>query len=191
MRIYRILVALAAIAGHVISSSPALAAQTRPDSTLRGLEVMIGDWAPSQRQRPPADHVVHRYTWTVGGKAIRIQEGFRVTAPETAELDGFVYWNPATERVEFVAVAGHGPGQGRFFQGEYTVLADGAVERTYDVFYRTLADTPGEEFGGTRRRYREVYRRISADSTAATLDWWHNGAWRPFGPGLYGIVRRR
>jgi hypothetical protein len=193
----RLLFALAFVACALTGASPTAAAQTVPDSTLRGLEPMVGDWAPSanpppsQRRRPPANFIVHRYAWTVGGKALRILEGFQADAPEMAGLDGMIYWNPATERIEFVAVAGHGPGEGRFFQGEYRVLTDGSIERVYDVFYRTLADMPGEELGGSRRRYREVYRRVTADSVAASLDWWRDGAWQPFGAGEYGIVRRR
>lgn len=172
------------------------AAQATGDSTLIGFTNLVGSWSPSrnpgrtQQPVPPPDFVLHRYSWTVNGKALRVQENFRAANPGAAELDGMVYWNPATERVEFLAVAGGGPGQGRLFQGEYRVLADGAVERVYDVFYRTLADTPGEEFGGSRRRYREIYRRVTADSVSVLLDWWHEGQWRPFGPGKYAMVRR-
>jgi hypothetical protein len=117
----------------------------------------------------------------VGGKAIQIRESFRLGRAQDALLAGFVYWNPATERVEFVAVAGPGPGEGRMFTGKYRALDDGTIERTYDVFYRTLADVPGEGFGGLRRRYRERYRMVTRDSIASTLEWFHEGTWRPYG----------
>jgi hypothetical protein len=171
-------------------------AQATGDSTLIGFAALVGSWSPSrspgrtQQPVPPPDFVLHQYAWTVNGMALRVRENFRAAHPEAEELDGMVYWNPATERVEFLAVGGGGPGQGRLFQGEYRVLADGAVERVYDVFYRTLADTPGEEFGGSRRRYREIYRWVTADSVKVSLDWWHERQWRPFGPGAYAMVRR-
>lgn len=163
---------------------------TQPDSTLVGLSRLVGEWAPGPRvARRAGEPVVHDYSWTVGGKALRMRENYKLGGPEHAEVDGLVFWNPALERIQFVAVGGHGPGQGRYFEGEYRVLADGAVERVYDVYYRTLADTPGEELGGGRRRYREVYRWVTPDSLQATLDWWRDGRWQPFGPGVYTLVR--
>jgi hypothetical protein len=146
---------------------------------------MIGRWRPLglpdslASLDPPI--VAHEYAWTVGRKAIRIREGFRADDPESAQLEGLVHWNPATERIEFVAVAGHGPGEGRLFKGEYVQLDDGRIQRIYDVFYREAADVPGEAFGGMRRRYREIYRFVRPDSVASTLDWFHDGAWRGFG----------
>ncbi len=163
-----------------------------PDSTLAGLSRLVGLWgpatlAPGQRGQP----IVHDYSWTVGSKALRIREGYLLGHTEDAQLDGMVYWNPSTETIQFVAVAGKGEGQGRFFTGEYRVLADSTVERTYDVYYRTLVDTPGEQLGGSRRRYREVYRWVTPDSVHATLEWWRDGRWQPFGPGTYDVVRVR
>jgi hypothetical protein len=158
-----------------------------PDSTLAGLAGLIGEWAPGPGG--PTGVIVHRYDWTVGGKALRVREGYPTGAVEKAELDGLAYWNPATERIEFTAVAGRGPGQGRYFEGEYRILENGAVERIYDVFYRTLADMPGEELGGSRRRYREVYRFADPDTIEATLEWWRDGRWQPFGPGAFTVVR--
>jgi hypothetical protein len=52
------------------------------------------------------------------------------------------------------------------FRGRYFRHADGLIERQYDAFYRTLADFPGEELGGLRRRYRETVRFVSPDSIA-------------------------
>jgi hypothetical protein len=91
--------------------------------------------------------------------------------------------------VQFVAVAGHGDGEGRYFEGEYQRLADGRIERTYDVFYRTATDTPGDQFGGTRRRYRDTYV-VTGDSIGSTLTWFHEGAWRPFGGFASGAFKR-
>ncbi|MGH7631535.1 MAG: hypothetical protein ACREOF_19540 [Gemmatimonadales bacterium] len=166
-----------------------------PDSTVAGLSRLVGLWGPSASspraaQRPELRRrVVHDYSWTVQGKALRLREGYALGHREMAELDGLIYWNPATERIEFVAVGGPGPAEGRLFLGEYRLLADSAIERIYDVFYRTLADTPGEELGGARRRYREVYRPVGPDTIEATLDWWRGGRWEPFGPGTYTVVR--
>jgi hypothetical protein len=139
--------------------------------------------------RQPDQPIVHDYSWTVGGKALRIREGYRLGQHEAAELDDMVFWNPATERIQFVAVAGRGPDRSRYFEGEYHILADSTVERVYDVFYRTLADTPGEQLGGARRRYREIYRWVTPDSVRASLDWWRAGRWQPFGPDSYTVVR--
>lgn len=164
------------------------------DSTLAFLEPMIGEWHPAElpdsleQLTPPI--VGHAYEWTVGRKAIRLREIYRAGSADAAQLDGLVYWNPATERVEWVAVAGHGEGEGRLFAGEYRQLADGAIERTYDVFYRSAADMPGEVFGGSRRRYRETYRFESPNRIASTLDWFHDGAWRGFGPFAIGGATR-
>lgn len=164
------------------------------DSTLAFLEPMIGSWQPMglpdslMQLDPPI--VGHDYQWTVGRKAIRLRESFRLGDPDAARLDGLVYWNPATERIEFTAVAGPGPGQGRLFKGVYRQLENGTIERTYDVFYRTLADMPAEVFGGSRRTYRERYTFLTPDSVASQLDWFHDGAWRGFGPFATGSFRR-
>ncbi len=173
--------------GAVAAAPRSAAAQIPSDSVLRGLAPLIGAWSPSGRP----EVVVHEYSWTVGVNAIRIRENFPPGRAADAELVGLVYWNPALERIELIAVAGHGSGQGRMFSGEYRVLADGRIERVYDVFYRTLTDTPAEELGGASRRYREIYRWPAPDSLVATLDWWHQGSWRPFGPGTYTLVRRK
>jgi hypothetical protein len=155
------------------------------DSALTFLTPLVGAWHPLglpdsiARLDPPV--VGHSYQWTVGRKAMQLREIYRLGSEADAQLQGMVYWNPASERVEFVAVAGHGPGEGRLFTGEYRQLSDGSIERTYDVFYRTAADTPGDHLGGSRRRYREVYRFGAPDSIAATLEWFHGGEWRPFG----------
>jgi len=188
---------LGGLLGGPVHPLPAQEAPVRgylADSTLAFLEPLIGEWHPAElpdsleQLTPPI--VGHAYEWTVGRKAIRLREIYRAGSADAAQLDGLVYWNPATERVEWVAVAGHGGGEGRLFVGEYRQLADGAIQRTYDVFYRSLADTPGEAFGGSRRRYRETYRFESADRIASTLDWFHDGAWRGFGPFATGGATR-
>ncbi|HSA57595.1 MAG TPA: hypothetical protein VLE53_17915 [Gemmatimonadaceae bacterium] len=182
-------------------STPAVADAQDPavrgylaDSSLSFLVPLIGAWRPLsvpdslKRLDPPI--VAHAYRWIVGRRAIQLLESFRSGQPDSALLSGMIYWNPATERVEFVAVAGRDVGEGRLFIGEYRTLADGSIERTYDVFYRTLADTPAEQVGGSRRRYREVYRLVTSDSIESTLDWFHDGAWRPYGPFARGAFRR-
>ncbi len=167
----------------------------QPDEHLAAFESLVGLWGPPAEvtERIPrlANRVIHDYRWSVGGNALQLREGYPVGSPGEAELAGMIYWNPALEIIEFVAVAGHGPGQGRVFRGEYRVLEDGSIERTYQVFYRTLADIPGEELGGMARRYREIYTPVTSDSTRATLEWWQEGAWRPFGPGVYHLIRVR
>lgn len=164
------------------------------DSSLVFLEPLVGSWRPTglpdslAALDPPI--VAADYRWTVGKKAMRIHESFRGDDVDAADLDGLIYWNPATERVEFVAVAGHGPGQGRLFIGEYHELEDGAIARTYDVFYRAPTDVPGEVYGGLRRRFREVYRPVTRDSLSTALDWFHDGAWRGYGSFATGAFER-
>jgi hypothetical protein len=188
MRTLHLLLAAGLLGPLAASAQTPMAPQ--PDSTLLGLSRLVGLWgASSQQAHGPGQPIVHDYAWTVGGKALRVRESYPMGSPDLAELDGMVFWNPATERIQFVAVAGRGSGQGRYFEGEYRVLADSTVERTYDVFYRTLADTPGEELGGARRRFREIYRWVTPDSVSASLEWWLRGRWRPFGPGAYSVVR--
>lgn len=188
-------VLLVALGGRREQSGPPSSSPMAPGDTSRlaGLEALVGAWSPPaavQASRPRyRGHVVHAYAWTVGRQAMRLREGFTLGHPDEALLDGLVYWDPATERIEFVAVAGPGPGEGRFFHGEYHLLEDGSIERIYDVFYRTLEDMPGEELGGSRRRYREVYIPITADSMDSTLEWWMDGAWRPYNRGRYAVVR--
>ena len=180
--------------------APALAAQATQvrgyltDSSLAFLGPLVGMWRPLHvpdsiaRLDPPV--VAQDYRWTVGRKALVHRERFRKGQPESSALTGLVFWNPATERVEWVAVAGAGEGEGRFFSGEYRLLENGAIEREYDVFYRAPADVPGDAFGGLRRRYRETYRLVTPDSIATTLEWFHDGAWRPFGPFARGAFKR-
>jgi hypothetical protein len=161
------------------------------------LEPLIGRWEPDVdasvlRVRPELrERIVHDYAWTVGRQAIRVREGYRAGHPDEAELEGLIFTDPATQRVELIAVAGHGAGQGRLFRGEYVLLADGRIERVYDVHYRTPADMPGEELGGTRRRYREIHTIESGDRVSITLDWWRDGGWQPFAVGKYAIRRVR
>jgi hypothetical protein len=170
-------------------------AQSPPANPLAFLEPLLGEWAPVVpdsilRQRPQLrDQVVHRYEWSVGRNALRIREGYPRGKPMESELDGIIYWDPSTQRVLFEAVAGRGDGQGRVFHGEYTLLSDGRIERVYDVSYRTLTDTPGEELGGNRRRYREVYTIDATGTANATLDWWLGGRWVPFAMGKYSFKR--
>jgi hypothetical protein len=73
--------------------------------------------------------------------------------------------------------------------GTWTPLADGRVERLYDVYYRTLADTPGEDQGGSRRRYRDVWAADGPNAITHTLEWWHEGRWQPYARGNYRLVR--
>jgi hypothetical protein len=166
-----------------------------PDSTVRALEPLIGRW-----RIPPGDSLLARNPelerlvvieaqWLVGGKAIRYREHVWPDSTRGGELEGLIYWDPAEERLELIAVAGHGPGQGRLFVGELKPLADGRIEKVYDVFYRTLADTPGEELGGRRRRYREIIEVAGPDRLTHTLEWWRDGRWQPFGRGRYELVR--
>lgn len=88
-----------------------------------------------------------------------------------------------------MGVGGPGEGQGRLFVGTWTPLADGRVERLYDVYYRTLADMPGEELEGSRRRYRDVWAADGPDAITHTLEWWHEGRWQPYARGSYRLVR--
>lgn len=186
----------ALIVGLLLLTARSLDAQAgSKENPLKFLEPLIGQWAPvvpdSVLQRLPhlRSLVIHLYEWTVGQNAIHVRENFPVGKPRESELDGMIYWDPTTQRVHFVAVGGHGPDKGRLFQGEYQLLADGRIERVYDVFYRTTSDTPGGELGGSRRRYREVYTITPNGMASATLDWWLNGRWTPFAMGRYEFKR--
>ncbi len=178
----RLCLLLVAAVGTIAAPAPAQVAPVPVEASLAFLEPMMGVWAPTglPDRIVPAD-VAQSYEWVVGGKAVRIKEGMRAAPDGTPQMEGMVYWNPATDRVEFVAVAGKGPGQGRLFVGEYRLLADGGVERIYDAYYRSLEDIPGETLGGMRRRYREVYRFTDDDHISSTLEWWRDGAWVGFG----------
>lgn len=165
------------------------------DSTLTFLAPLIGEWTPvlpdSILQQIGHQPISGNYRWVVGERAIMFRESYPAGGdPEQALLQGMIYWNPATERVELVAVAGPGDGQGRLFRGEYRMREDGTIEREFDVYYRTLADIPGEQFGGSRRRYLETVTFVTPDSVATSLKWWHDGAWRPFGRFATGSQRR-
>lgn len=185
---------LALYAGDLTAQTPQTAVRGYlSDSSLAFLTPLVGAWRPLhipdslRRLDPPI--VALDYRWTVGGKAVSLRESFRGSA-DSALLTGLVYWNPATERVELLAVAGKGDGEGRVFMGEYRELEGGVIERVYDVFYRAAPDVPGEQFGGLRRRYRETYRVVTPDSIASTLDWFHDGTWRPYGQFARGSFRR-
>lgn len=156
------------------------------DSTLGFLAPLIGEWTPllpdSVIRQIGHRPIAGNYQWVVGRRAIMFRESYPAGGdPDQALLHGMIYWNPATEKVEFVAVAGPGDGEGRLFEGTYRLREDGAIEREYDVFYRTLADIPAEVHGGSRRRYLETATFTAPDTIATTLRWWFDGAWRPFG----------
>ncbi len=187
----------AAIVAALVLCGNAALSQAPANNPLAFLQPLIGEWVPNVpdsilRQRPELKNLVaHHYAWTVGRNAIRLRENYARGKPDSSELDGLIYWDPTKQLVEFVAVAGHADGQGRLFHGEYTRLSDGRIERVYDVQYRTKADMPGEELGGTRRRYREVYTVESRTVLSFTLEWWRDGRWQPFGYGVGKYVLTR
>jgi hypothetical protein len=155
------------------------------DSSLALLRPLIGRWRPLMVVGPSVPEgetlVAEEYRWVVGGKAIHYFENFLLSRPDSAQVDGLIYWNPATERVELVAVAGSGVGQGHLYTGEFHQLEDGTLERVFDGFYRSREDIPADAFGGMRRRYRQRFQFFTADSVGFSLEWFHDGAWRPFG----------
>jgi hypothetical protein len=165
------------------------------DPTLRPFAFLVGRWGippgdPVLEQRPAlADMVILEIAPMVGGKALRYREHVPDRGAGEAELEGLVWWSPPGERVELLAVAGREDGQGRMFTGTLTPLADGRVEKVYDVYYRTLADTPGEELGGSRRRFREVWAARGPDVLTHSLEWWRDGRWQPWARGRYSLVR--
>lgn len=184
---------VAALAASLLLPGARPVAAQVAQNPLAALEPLLGAWgAPpaALEQRPELEHrVIHDYSWTVGENALRVRESYSIDAPDEAEFEGLVYLHPDTGELGMIGVAGRGEGQGRLFQCTYRVLEDGRIERDYEVFYRTPADMPAAELGGTSRRFREVYT-IEGDTLAATLDWWRDGAWQPFGPGTYELVRR-
>jgi hypothetical protein len=167
-------------------------AQTQPpvhgylnDSSLALLRPLIGLWRPLVVYNPSAiapgkTLVAEDYRWTVGGRAIHYRENYPLPEADSALVDGMIYLNPATERVEFLAISGAGAA-GHLYVGEYHQLEDGTLERVFEAFYRAPADVPGDAYGGLRRRYRQRFQLFSADSVGFTLEWFHDGAWRPFG----------
>lgn len=188
----------ACLAWAALAPVPAAAQDLTPIVTaadMQALDFMTGRWwIPRGEEvltRNPelTDVVILEVTPIVGGHAMRVLEHTPVTGPADAEVDGMIYWDPAEERLEFVAVGGRAEGQGRLFVGEYRALADGRVERVYDVHYRTAADMPAEDRGGSRRRYREVYAPDGPDGLTHSLEWWVGGEWRPFGQGRYRLER--
>ena len=187
----------ACLAASPLVSAPAAAqavtGTVTPDETIAAIAFLEGRW-----RVPSADSALQQYpelaeldiveaTWVVGGKAMRWRD--HVQPNGVAEAEGLVYWDPALEKIRFVGVGGPGEGQGRLFVGTWTPLADGRVERLYDVYYRTLADTPGEELGGSRRRYRDVWAADGPDTIIHTLEWWHEERWQPYARGDYRLVR--
>lgn len=156
------------------------------DSSLAFLKPFLGRWRPVVTYAPPGQSaparvVAEDYRWAVGAKAILYRENYPFPAEDSAQVVGMIYWNPSTERVEYLGVSGTGVGQGHLYQGEYHELEDGSVERVFEGFYRTLEDIPGDAFGGTRRRFRQRFEFVTPDTIAYQLEWFHNGAWRPFG----------
>lgn len=185
-RITSILLAVGVTAVPLAAQQPSAARGFLSDSSLAFLAPLIGEWIPllpdSMIRRIGFQPVAGSYRWVVGRQAIQFRESYRAGGdPDSALLHGMIYWNPASETVEFTAVAGPLAGQGRLFRGAYRQREDGTIEREYDVFYRTLADTPGESHGGSRRRYLETVTFVTPDTISTTLKWWFDGAWRPFG----------
>jgi hypothetical protein len=43
------------------------------------------------------------------------------------------------------------------------------------------AAAPAAARGGPGRRFRQRFEFFSADSVGYSLEWFHDGAWRPFG----------
>jgi hypothetical protein len=170
---------------------PTLAAQSAPpvrgylnDSSLALLRPLIGRWRPlvvyNAAALPPGAMIVAEdFRWTFGGKSIHYRENYVAPNADSALVEGTIYWNPATERVEFRAVSA--AGAGHLYVGEYRALADGRLEREFTGYYQSAADVPADALGGTRRRFRQRFEFFSADSVGYSLEWFHDGAWRPFG----------
>lgn len=187
MRVIRLL-----LIGALALSARPVSAQAL-DSTLAPLAGLLGGWmVPDQvaAQRPElaGQYIVHASP-VVGGHAIRYREHVPFGEPAVAELEGLIVWHPAEEHYRLFAAAGRGDPGGRIFVGTLTPLADGRIEKVYDVYYRTAADVPGEEHGGLRRRYREIIEFPTVGRMVFTLDWWVDGRWQPFGAGRYELGR--
>jgi hypothetical protein len=101
---------------------PTLAAQSAPpvrgylnDSSLALLRPLIGRWRPlvvyNAAALPPGAMIVAEdFRWTFGGKSIHYRENYVAPNADSALVEGTIYWNPATERVEFRAVSVAGAG---------------------------------------------------------------------------------
>lgn len=174
---------------HAATPSPDEPAAQAPNP-LAGLAPLVGRWALPEsdsvlQARPTLRTlIVAENRWTAQGHALHHRENFRPDDPEAAQLDGIIYWDPAQGRIRFVAATAYGG----VFDGEYAVLHDGRIARTYDVYYPTPDAAPGDQ-PGTRRRYRESYTVVGADSLHAALEWWRDGRWQPFRGGTYGLRR--
>lgn len=185
-----LVVSLALVPGHGGSPAPVWAGP-QAGNPLAGLAPLVGRWSIPESDsivlsRPELRTlIVAENAWAAQGRVIHHRENFQPGDPAGAQLDGIVYWDPVQERIRFVA----GTGYGGVFEGEYAVWNDGRIARTYDVYYPTPDAAPGDELGGRRRRYREVYAVVGTDSLHATLDWWKDGGWQPFRRGEYGLRR--
>jgi hypothetical protein len=180
---------------------PTLAAQSAPpvrgylnDSSLALLRPLIGRWRPlvvyNAAALPPGAMIVAEdFRWTFGGKSIHYRENYVAPNADSALVEGTIYWNPATERVEFRAVSA--AGAGHLYVGEYRALADGRLEREFTGYYQSAADVPPDALGGTRRRDPQRVELLAADTLGDTHEWFHNRAWRPFGVQLANNTHHR
>jgi hypothetical protein len=76
-----------------------------------------------------------------------------------------------------VGAAGAGP----LSVGEYRAPAAGRLERSCPGNYQSAAADPAAARAGPGGRFRQRFEFFSADSVGYSLEWFHDGAWRPFG----------
>jgi hypothetical protein len=176
--------------GAATDTGPAARQQS---DKLAAFAAFIGEWLPAPddavlEQRPDMrGKVAHALEWGPRRMHLRVLENYPSGNPDEAVAQGFVYWDHLDQAFNFAMSTAYG----WTFEGKYRLPGNGSLERTYDVHYRDGEEyIPVPEMGGQLRRFRETYVLETSDSIKATLEIFRDGAWQPFGPGEYAMVRR-
>lgn len=153
----------------LILQSTGLAQET--ESPLDPLAFYIGEWGPPVnddflKDNPQyKDLVVISFKWGENKKVIWSTTGIVTPGAEKPFSEGIITHNPLSDKLVWLEYQHENE---ILFEGEYTVLEDGNVQRTYAVYYPEGYDEilyPEEE--GWVRHFRETFIRVSDD----LIDW--------------------
>ncbi|WP_139135338.1 hypothetical protein [Roseivirga sp. 4D4] len=156
------------------------------ESPLEPLAFYIGEWGPPSnddflKANPQyKDLRVISFKWGQNKKVIWSTTGIATPGAEKTNSEGIITFNPLNEKLVWLEYQHENE---ILFEGEYTVLADGNIQRTYAVYYpEGYTQIPYPELEGWVRNFRETFVRVSDDLIDWKTEALVRGKWQMHGP---------
>lgn len=164
------------------SATPDTSRSSAQDPHLAGFERFIGRWAfPDEflEANPgAADHWVRTWEWGSAGAVVWLGETVHKSDPNRTVFEGFAYWHPVRDRVEFV---GYNLQLHFFLEGHYERLGPDGLTRVYTVHYPSdFEHDTYPEVTGQVREYRSERRFIEPDVLESRTFMRIEGEWIPW-----------